>query len=103
MRRVEAKISAGKRIFAKVKDARKMLDSAKSLLKKYDADFGTSWSTEAKAALEEIIKTTKSAETEAQYSIDDAKLPFLIQVVLAALAIIGAVWTIFSIIKFFAG
>lgn len=102
VRRVEAKISAGRRIFAKVKDARKMLDSAESLLRKYDVDFGTTWTGEAKVALEEIIKITKSAETEVQYSIDDAKAPFLLQVVLAVLAIIGAVSAIFSIMKFFA-
>jgi len=98
IRRIEAKVSMGRRIFAKVKDARKMLDSAKSESASYDTRFA-SWNAEAKAALESIIEITKSAETEAQYSIDDAKLPFVVNAVLAILAVIGAGWTIFNILR----
>lgn len=102
IRRVEAKVSMGKRIFAKVKDARKALDSAKSEFTNYDTRF-PKWNAEAKVALENIIKASKSAEIEAQYSIDDAKLPFVLTVVLAILAFVGAGWTVFSITRFLLG
>jgi hypothetical protein len=102
IRRVEAKVSMGKRIFAKVKDARKALDSVKSEFTDYDTSF-PKWNVEAKIALENIIKASKSAEIEAQYSMDDAKLPFLLTVVLAILALVGGAWTVFNIIRFILG
>jgi hypothetical protein len=102
IRRVEAKVSMGKRVFAKVKDARKALDSVKSEFTNYDTSF-PSWNVEAKIVLESIIKASKSAEVEAQYSIDDAKLPFLLTVVLAILAIVGGAWTIFNITRLLLG
>lgn len=102
VRRVEAKVSMGKRILAQVKDARKALDSAKSEFTNYDTRF-PKWNAEAKMALENIVKASKSAEIEAQYSIDDARLPFVLTVVLAILAFVGAGWTVFNMTKFLLG
>jgi len=58
---------------------------------------------EAKAVLENIIKEARSAEVDIQYSIDDAKLPFVLTVALAILAFVGAGWALFNIVKLIRG
>lgn len=100
IRRGQSRISAGRKIFADLKDARKKLDEATAEFGKYENEYTGSWTTETKNRLEAAIKTAKDAAVDAQYSIDDAKLPFVVTLLGFALGTIGGIWTLYTIIKF---
>lgn len=58
-----------------------------------------SWTTETEATLQLVIRIAKEAGVDAQYSIDDAQLPFLVTIVTVVLSIIGGAYTLYLIIK----
>jgi hypothetical protein len=99
IRRAQSRISTGKRIFAHRKDARKKLDQAMADFSLCENKLDDSWTTETEATLQLVIRIAKEAGVDAQYSIDDAQLPFLVTIVTVVLSIIGGAYTLYLIIK----